>query len=183
MTYVETRPPDPFAVASGQQTMRREDCSSVALAYSTGDVRLTMLRPRYNFTATQIIMRTGSTAAAATPSICRYGLYLLNAAGDTWTLVGSTPNDTTLFAAANTQYSKTMSASVAMNPASRYAITAMCVTATTAPSFTGVSTQADVLNIAPAMSGTLLAQTDLPSSILVASLGTTSQLFFGIVAP
>ena len=53
---------------------------------------------------------TSATQAAATPTVCRMGVFSVAANGDL-TPVGVTPNDTTLFLTANTAYAKNLSAS------------------------------------------------------------------------
>lgn len=183
MTYIETRPPDPFSIAPGSQTMRREDVTSTALTQASGELRFSMFMARYNFVATKIMMRTGASSAGATPTLCRYGLYLLSTDATTLTLVGSSASDTSLFAATNTQYSKTLSSPVTMQTSARYGITALFVSGASAPSFTGVSAQADLFAIPPVMNGVLAGQSDLPASVAISSLGTTSQLFFASIAP
>lgn len=174
-------------LASGVSTIpRRMNSSAAAATLASGGMRLTYFTPPASFTSSQVRMLGGGTAAGATPTLVRAGLYSI--AGDgAATLVASTASDTALFAAANTVYTKSWSAPVALAGGNRYALGILCVTAAVAPTLVGsvlgnasASTEAA---IAPRLSGSLNSQTDLPESFADASLVTHAGLFYVAVLP
>src|SRR5690348_10707358 len=57
---------------------------------------------------TSLVISSSSTAAGATPTLVRFGLWTVAANGDL-TLVASTANDTTLLASTFTAYTKALS--------------------------------------------------------------------------
>lgn len=117
---------------------------------------------------------TSTVAAAATPTLCRMGLYSVSSTGDL-TLVASTPNDTTLFAATSTSYAKALSVPYAKVAGQRYAVGMIVVSSAAMPTFAGSQMTATnwmnvLVRLNPAIAGRLLGQTDLPATVLVASL-------------
>lgn len=124
---------------------------------------------------------TGSTAAAATPSLCRYGIYSI-AANGAGTLVASTPNDTAIWAATNTAYPKAFSVPFAFQAAQRYAAAVLCVSAAAipvlvTPVFAALSLVDVVVGAAPRIAAFLGSQADLPSSFTNASLSNSRIQF------
>jgi hypothetical protein len=185
-SVVQTDRPAPAsnnALAVGVSTMLRSDVfSNNTVLGSSGSMRLTYFTPEKSVVASNVRVITGTTAAAATPTLCRIGLFSVAANGDL-TLIGSTPNDTTLFAAASTAYSKALSASATLLAGQRYAMGILVVSGVGVPSFQG---QVPVLlasegAMAPALASVLSGQTDLPSSVAVGSLSfATNQRFYGV---
>lgn len=117
---------------------------------------------------------SGSTAAGATPTVCRMGIYTVAANGDV-ALAASTPNDTSLFAAINTAYPKALSASYGLTLGAFYATGLLVVTGAAVPTFHGVQYPATaVLNstsrMAPPFIGRVIGQADLPASVVAASI-------------
>ncbi len=158
-------------LAAGEETKPRVGGTSAAnISLSTGTLRLTFFTARKTETVTQMRMY-GGTAAAATPSLVRFGVYTVAANGDL-TLVASTPNDTTLFSVASTANTKTFSVALAKTAGQRYAAAALVVTATTAPQVVGcvIGNSSGNSATAPRLSGALFSQTDLPSSISAGSV-------------
>lgn len=149
---------------------------------TTGTLALSYFTADKTETITTLTAYTGTTAAAATPTICRMGIYSVAANGNL-TLVASTPNDTTLFAAASTSYPKALSVSLSKTAGQRYATGILVVSGTTMPSFHGIQLLADtpmnsILMLAPAISGRATGQTDLPGSLTAAGVSG----FHGIIA-
>ena len=72
-----------------------------------GRIHRTFWQAPVTKTLTQFLTFSGGTAAAATPTLCRIGLYSVP---DTWTgsmtCVAACDNDTALWAAANTRYTR-----------------------------------------------------------------------------
>ena len=123
----------------------------------------------------------GNTAAGATPTLCRMGIYSIASNGD-GTLVASIANDTTLWSAALTAPARALTASFSKVQGTRYAIATLIVTAAAVPSFFGPPLQGAgyidaLLGEAPRRCGQIAAQTDLPASFLVGSLANSRRLF------
>lgn len=178
---------DPDAIAVGDATMRRRDVSSAAVALGTsGTLRLAFFTARLTETVTQLRMMTGATPAAATPTLCRAGIWTVAANGDI-TLVGSIANDTALFAAASTAYTRSL-----VSPSSfikvagqRYAIGLLVVSATTMPSFTGQSNlnSAEAI-VLPRLAGSISSLSDLPTGTTAsASIGGSGSIHYSVILP
>lgn len=165
---------------AGAETVPRLIANSTSVVTSTGALRFTFFTAASSFTATQVQMQSGGTPAAATPTLARIGLYSVATNGDL-TLVASTANDTTLFAAANTLYTRSLSSSYQLVAGQRYAIAVLIVTATTAPTVlgSGIGTAASALS--PRLSASIGSQTDLPASVLSTSLGATGQTMWAAI--
>jgi len=91
----------------GESVYARDSYTS-STAATSGDLVLAGFVAKKTQPITQIRVWTSGTAAAATPTICRMGIYLRSATTGDCTLVASHANDTTLFAATNTVYTKTL---------------------------------------------------------------------------
>jgi hypothetical protein len=117
-------------------------------------------------TYSTVSVQTGATAAGATPTLVRIGVWTADTSGALLSLVGSTPNTTTMLAATSTIYTTALSASVTLTQGSRYALGLLVVTAATAPAMVGHNAGAGSLpyTSVPVLGGSLSAQTDLPSS-------------------
>ena len=156
---------------------------SGAITMSTGVLRLSyatcsVATPVTTFNAVQ-----GSTAAGATPTLIRFGLWTADAAGALLALVASTANDTALMVgAANTLVTKAASATYTPIVGQRYAFGVLVVTAAAAPTLQGggggSSSAANALS--PRLHGTVSGQTDLPASLAVGSItAATSAPWIG----
>jgi hypothetical protein len=164
----------------GIETAPRIICQAAAPLSTSGTLRLSYFTPSQSATIGSLVAVTGSTAAAATPTFCRIGLYTA-AANNDLTLVASIANDTALWAAAFTEYS-----SVLVSPASytavagqRYAFGVLCVSAAAVPSFYGLQTLSTAtFSRPPVLSRSLAGQTDLPSSITHASTAADSRIIW-----
>lgn len=146
-------------------------------AGTSGDVQLTYFTAAKTETITQLAMYSAATAAA-TVTLIRFGVYSVAVNGDL-TLLTATPNDTTLFAATNTRYAKTLSSPWSKAAYTRYAVGFIAV-ATTVPAVYGPSdfgfALADTLwGRDPRLSGRRAGQTDLPSTITAANVTDTRR--------
>lgn len=117
---------------------------------------------------------SGNTAAGATPTLIRYGVYSSDDTGNL-TLLASTANDTSLFAAVNTAYPKALSATWSKLAGQRYAVGILVVTAAAVPTMHGLQLASTgpvntLSRLAPAIAGRVTAQSDLPSSVSVGSI-------------
>ena len=173
----------PNAPANAQATMDRNSVSSNSVGTSSGTLRLAYFTADRALVATKVRVNTGSAAAAATPTLCRIGVYRENADGSL-TLLQSTANDTGLWAAIGSRYTRDLLGSVTLAQGARYAIGILIVTGGTTPNFTGQSAlHADEINEAPRTAGVASSFTDLPSSVAAGSIaGTTSHVYGVLVA-
>jgi hypothetical protein len=161
-------------LASGQFAPGRREVNGITSAMASGILFGPCFVADKTETVSNVTLYTGTTAAAATPTLVRIGIYFLDALGNA-TLVGSTPTDTTLFSATNTQYAKALTSSFTKTAGNRYFIGILVVSGAATPNFVGfvgaASTQADsIFAVLPALSYQLSGQTDLPASIATASL-------------
>lgn len=156
-----------------------------AVALTTGQLTSQVLYLTYitaRLTSTVTTMTTYvTTAAAATPTICRIGVYSVAGNGDL-TLINSTTNDTALWNATGAN-SKALSSSWSKVRATRYAIGCLVNTGAAGPTLVcaNVTTGAGmylVLSTPPRLLGILTAQTDLPSSVTEASLVAATSARF-----
>lgn len=169
-------------VTVGQETASRS-LGANNQTTGTGNLRLSFFTARKSETSTQARMVSGSTAAAATPTLVRWGLYSIAANGD-GTLVASIANDTTLFAAINTAYTRSWSVAYAMVAGQRYALGLLVVSGAAAPTILGsVSVDSNESAVAPRLTGNISGQADLPASFLAASVAIGSTRAYGVILP
>lgn len=174
----------------GQEVLPRRQVNSVTVGLNaSGNLRLTHFTARKTGTVTQVRAITGSTAAAATPTLARIGIYL-EAADGGLTLVGATANDTTLFAATATTYTRSLAAACQVTQGRRYAFGILVVTAAALPTFAGIAgttsggLSSAELAIFPRLNGNLAGQTDLPSTIATGSVAASGTgLIYGALLP
>lgn len=180
--YAQPNPFDGVFLTNGEETVPRPLILSL-IAMTSGVLRLGFRRASKTETVTQMRALTGTTPAAATPTLVRMGLYLVDANGNL-TLVASTPNDTGLLAVASTAYSKALSSSYVKQRGQWYALGLLVVTSVTAPTlygnFPGIATEDQ---LAPRLNGAVAGQTDLPASIAAGSVGATNSTPYLVVAP
>lgn len=175
-------------LAVGDEVVTRAACTIgvVTVPTASGSLILTPFNGKLQQPSTQVRVVTGSTAAGATPTLCRIGLYQITTILGilTGTLVASTPNDTTLFAAANTPYTKAWSVAVTPQPGQRYAVGTLVVTGAAAPTFVGQQfMNAAEAALSPRMAGTLTAQADLPATWVDSALATSAFQQYAVILP
>jgi hypothetical protein len=129
----------------------------------------------------QIETYSGATAAGATPTLIRLGIYSIDTVTGDGTLVASIANDLTLYVATFTTYLRSLTSTFSKVRGARYAIGTLVVTAAAAPIVmtmqTGtVSTADTLLARAPRIGGRLDSQTDLPASFLGSAIQTNRIL-------
>lgn len=165
-------------ISDGITTIRRDDAASASLVTQTGALRLTFFTAPRDLTTARVRMYSGSTAAAATPTLVRVGLYAVDAAGD-GTLVASTVNDTSLFASQNTAYTVDWDDPYDLAEGERYAVGLLVVSAQTTPTVVGsAAANAAICAVAPRLSGAIGSQTDLPASFVESGLSTAAQRMY-----
>lgn len=167
----------------GEATIRRREISSNAASIASQSLRLTYFTAKKSEVISQISTVTGGTAAAATPTLCRFGVYKVESNGDL-TLVASTANDTTLFAAATTQYTRSLQAPFNKIRGQRYAIGVLVVSGVATPTFHGHTVnQISITTMEPKQGALISGQADLPASITSASLSGAAHSQFHILLP
>jgi hypothetical protein len=185
IVHVEGIPIDPLLsddIATGESTLPRRLCSTSGVATTNGFLRLTYFTARKTETVTQIRTVTGATAAVA-PTLCRVGIYSVDGSGNL-TLIASIANDTTLWLAASTGYTRSLSASFSKTKGTRYAVGHIVVGSTTAPNLFGsAAVTASEAAIAPRLCGLLSSQTDLPATISVGSISDTTAQAYCVLLP
>lgn len=170
---------NPGRLTTGEVIPNRELMQSQTVAPTSGTLALSFFTADKTETISNLTVYSGSTAAGATPTLCRMGIYELDSSGN-GTLIASTPNDTTLFGSTGTAYTKALSSSFTKIAGKRYATALLVVTSATAPTFHGpiplnnavVST---VNALGPAINGRLTDQTDLPASFTAGSIVSYQQ--------
>lgn len=172
-------------LTTGEETLLRDFCTANPPT-STGHLRLTYWTSRKTETSTQARLYS-VTAAGATPTLCRWGVYQIAANGD-GTLVASIPNDTALFATANTAYTRSWSAPWAKVAGVRYAFGLLIVTGAATPTFLGATLGASSTGgaealLAPKIASRLDGQSDLPASFADASLNVSSSRVYAAILP
>lgn len=130
------------------------------------------------------IYATG-TAAAATPSLVRAGIWEAGLDGQLRSLVASTTNDTALLATINTAYTVPLTVPFTKTEGRRYAFGLLVVTAAAAPttvsnSFAGLASEVAQI---PRQAANISGQTDLPATAAVGSLADTTARIFGMLLP
>lgn len=169
-------------VSSGStelETLSRKDVTSSAISMGSTVLRATSIPDvPSEVTVSTVRVASGATAAGATPTIVRLGVYKENTDGSL-SLVGSTDNDTSLLAAASTTYDKPLSSPVVLTPGVRYFVGLLVVTSATAPTVAGaVGAVASLLAASPRISAQINGRTDLPASVAVADMTNSGSLVY-----
>lgn len=171
------------ALSVGQSTMPRWAIVSSSVPTASGSLRLTYLAAQLSQTITRLRTISGTTAAGATPTLAKMGLYLEEQNGNL-TLLGATPNTTGLWASATTEYETAMTASVTVSAGIRYALATLIVTAAAVPNYYGTANMPAVeASKSPRKSASFAGQTDLPASIASASLAVSGSATYGVLVP
>jgi hypothetical protein len=160
-------------LTSGEATAPVE-YAGVVLAHGSGQLRLSFFTAIKTETVTKVA--SISQSAAASPTLCRIGIYSVDGSGD-GTLVASMASDTTMWNAGNTRFERALSASWAKTAGQRYAVGALFV-GTSGPNLVCTTSQSGAgtsLALAPRRSGVLVGQTDLPASFTNAGLSVSGH--------
>ena len=157
-------------LTAGESNMPWDAANNGAIPTGNQSLRIRYFTARKTQSISQVRVTAGSTPAGATPSLIRIGIWTADAAGALISLVGSTPNDTTLLAAANTDYTKGLSAAFMAQKGQRYASAILVVTAATAPTVWGLSVANAQAGHSPKRGGLVGGQANLPSSVVAGSV-------------
>jgi hypothetical protein len=149
--------------------MPRVTCISGVTA-SAGQLLMAFFTPTATVTVSQIAMATGTGAVASGLTLARMGIYTYTEGG-TATLVARTASDTSLFAANNTIYTRSLDttggypSTYTLTAGTRYGVAFLCV-GSTQPQIVGRAVPTGVgASFSPRLSGSSnTGQTDLPTS-------------------
>lgn len=166
----------------GEETAPRLTVSGAGGA-SSQQLRLSYFTARKSETSTQVRIWTGGTAAGATPTLARIGMYEIDAAG-AGVLVASTVSDTTLFAATSTAYTRSWSSSFMKTAGKRYALGVLVVSAATMPVWAATPLFQPVESgMSPRLAGSISGQSDLPASFAEVSVGVSATHVYAAILP
>lgn len=167
-------------ICPGAESMLRTNALTEQTLPS-GQLNLAYFTAKRTETVTNVYAHTGSAAAAATPTLCRMGLYSVSPTGDL-TLVASAANDTTKFAATYSLVTMALSASYNLVAGQRYAIGALIVSTAATPTLLGAffDLSAGLCNLSPRISGAIAGESDLPSTILSAAVNGGAPNWFAV---
>lgn len=156
-------------LAAGMETIPRLSAISNTVQTLGSNLRLGLTTARRAETVTKVQMITGSTAAAATPTLIRAGIYYQED-NLSWTLVASTVSDTALLATAATLYTKNLSAPLNLVEGRRYALGLLVVTAVAAPTMYGAILPTGLAALTPMLGANITGQANLPATITNAAV-------------
>lgn len=164
------------SLPNATETMSRVSISG-NFNLTAGQLTFAYFTPRINRTLATVKTYT----AAATPTamtLVRIGLYSADPSTGDLTLIASTANDTTLFAAASTAYARALTVATGVTKGSRYAWGLLQVGGATPPKLYGQITVGAVNSDLPIIAAAVASQTDLPSTVTAASLTSTTGMAF-----
>lgn len=175
---------DPNALATGEATIPRDLASNTAVTLvGSGTVIFTFFTARKTESINNLRMICGGTAASATPTLVRAGVYTLASDG-ALTLGPAIASDTSIFAAANTSYTRALTATWSKIADVRYAIGLLVVSSQTMPTGVGVVPLIAAEMAQPPRGGAILTgQSDLPSSVAAASLVDNARRLYVAMTP
>jgi hypothetical protein len=183
LTIIERQPAAAARPTSGQETFSRYWATSNTITVTSGVLKLTYFTADATEAVNSLGAFTGAQAAAATPTLCKMALFSVAGNGDL-TLIAVTANDTSLFAAATTRYTKATTAQATRTAGQRYAHGLLVVTGTTAPQMAGATPSIALVGDFPVrIYGQLTGQTDIPSSIPAGSLTNSNTMHYGLILP
>jgi hypothetical protein len=175
---------NPDEVSAGEGSVLRPLVTTNA-SLASGVLRLAFFTARKTETVNSLRVFSASTAAGATPSLVRSGIYSVDGSSNI-TLQAAIVNDTSIFAAANTAYTRALSVPFAKVAGTRYAVGVLVVTAAAAPntpcSLPAIPTS-EASTIAPILSAQVGGQTDLPASVAVGSFVSTQARPYVVLVP
>lgn len=152
--------------ASTLDVFPRGECTTTSAGANSGQIFFLFFTPSVSFTVSAITCCSGTTAGSGL-TLARMGLYVFDET--TATLVARTASDTTLFAATNTAYTRSLAtaggypATYTLTAGTRYGVAVIQV-GTTSSSYAGRTNATAVGGLAPRVSASLASQTDLVTS-------------------
>lgn len=167
---------------SGEEIFPADDAQAGTNVTTTQVLRLSYFDCRKSESTTGVRIISGGTAAGATPTLVRIGLYLIDSSGN-GTLVASTTNDTALFASTATVYTRSWSTPYNKIRGTRLAVGVLVVSSATTPTLAGKAlTSTAEVSLAPRKTGSISSQSDLPSSFTAGSVSSSFSRFYAALA-
>jgi hypothetical protein len=171
------------ALRGGESTISRAETTS-SLVLTNRVLQLAFFTATKTEACTRVRLNTGNVAAGATPTLCRVGVYVVNA-DNSLSLVASSPNDRLLFKSANTAFTKVFSAPFIKCAGLRYAIGVLVVTPARLPTLAGANfsgASAEVTQM-PRLAAQVAGQGNLPATISAAALTASRLIPYAVVLP
>lgn len=169
---------------SGVESFPRWACGTFTVGLgASGTARFVYWTQAMTRTISTLVTASGGTAAAATPTLCRIGLYAVAPNGDL-TLVARCASDTAMYAGTQTEYARALAtaggypASYTLLAGQRYAGAVLVTSGTTMPTLTGTAGLTALISRAPKIAAAKTGETDLAASYTDASLVSSGSLFY-----
>lgn len=171
-------------LTSGEPTIARRETTNTGVSmFGSGVMLLTYFTAAKTEAIAQLRLWSGGTAAAATPTLVRAGIYTEDSSGNL-TLAAAIASDTALFAATNTAYTRSLTSTLAKIVGQRYAVGILVVSGAALPTLVGnFFHQGTEDGQAPRLSGQVTGQTDLPASVAVGSIGDNARNVYTALLP
>lgn len=168
-------------LTSGEAVLNRwRGAAGSVTAATSGQMLLTYFTAGRTETINTITVGiSNGTAAGATPTLVRMGIWAANADGSLSALLASTANDTTLLAALNTLYPKALSSSFSKVVDTRYACGILVVSGAAMPTMLGTTangTTTSAYLTSPVISALVTGLADLPATVAVGALVANSRV-------
>lgn len=176
-------------ISSGESNISRAAASGSCGQLSTGILYLVYFTARKTESVVSLRVGTNTTAAGATPTLCKVGFYSVASPYDETadlTLLGSTANDTSLFSAASTMYTRALTAPASKVAGQRYAVGVLVVSGAAMPSLQGVAASGAASSewaVAPIMSSYIASQSDIAGNVTSTLTVPSSRLFYAAALP
>ena len=173
-------------LTTGEEAFLRSLGNSNVLTLASQQLRLTYFTARKTETIASVRFALGGTAAGATPTLSRIGIWTADGAGALVAQIAATTNDTALFMGTiNTQVTKALTAPFVKQAGQRYAVGLVNVTAAANPTVCGnLATGLNVeVGLAPRLSGVVAAQADLPATLASGSIANDNARPYVALVP
>jgi hypothetical protein len=159
----------------GEWAQDRSQLSNESITMPSGTVKFRFFTAIRSETITRIRTIAGGTAAAATPTLCKVGVYEVDPQTDNLSNLVASANTTSLWSVVNGANTTTLAANFNKRAGQRYAAAALCITAGATPVLQG-GPPLGLFNGSeglqhPVVNAVLAAQADLPATVAYASLG------------
>lgn len=176
---LESRLGGTSAVTAGDTTLPRSASMVDTIPTASGTLLLSYFTASRAEELNRITLVTGGTAAGATPTLVRVGLYSVASDGSL-TLVASAASDTAAFGTPGATSDWSLSATYAVTAEQRYAVGVLIVTGAATPTLVGMASElpASELTVEPRLAATVTGQTNLPASVDSGSLDATANVVY-----
>lgn len=166
---------------NGIAPLSRIQAQSSGIVTASGRIALTYFTSPQSRTVTQVRMGSGGTAAGATPTLVRMGLYAVDEATGDMELVASTANDPSVFSSGNTWYTKDLEDSYRIVKGQRYASAVIVVTNAATPTYIGAVITNSVEDAEePRITGARTGQTDLLATIDGEDVSALASMIYSV---